>query len=97
MKNEINFVVKTPSTENGLYIVFKVQEFAGSIQSKELFFSGSKDRVVQVLCGLFMDLIEHQKDKKGSLIQFKSKVINNLPECFNRYDGVQEFIEFETI
>lgn len=95
MKNEINFVVKTPSSENGLYIVFKVQEVNGVIESKEVFFSGSKDRVIQVLCGLFADLIEHQKDKKGSLIQFKNKVIDSLPDCFRRHDGQQEFINFE--
>lgn len=95
MKNEINFVVKTPSTENGLYIVFKVQEVNGSIESKEVFFSGSKDRVVQVLCGLFADLVEQNKGDEGCLIQFKNEVIKSLPECFRRHDGQQEFINFE--
>lgn len=95
MKKSINFVVKTPSTENGLYIVFKVQEINGVIESKELFFSGSRDRVVRVLCGLFADLVESCKEEKGCLIQFTNKVIDSLPECFNRHDGVQEFINFE--
>lgn len=95
MKRKINFVVKTPSHENGLYIVFKVQEVNGVIESKELFFSGAKERVIKVLCGLFADLIESYKDEGGSLIQFKNEVINSLPECFKRHDGFQEFIEFE--
>lgn len=95
MKNKINFVVKTPSVENGLYIVFKVQEVNGVIESKEVFFSGAKDRVMQVLCGLFADLIEKQKGNEGRLIQFKSEVISSLPECFKRHDGHQEFMNFE--
>lgn len=95
MKKDINFVVKTPSVENGLYIVFKVQEINGVIESKEIFFSGSRDRVILVLCGIFADLVKSCEDEEGCLIQFKNKVINSLPECFNRHDGAQEFINFE--
>lgn len=95
MSKKINFVVKTPSTENGIYIVFKVQEINGVIESKEVFFSGSRDRVVQVLCGLFADLVESCKEKEGCLIQFKNNVLDLLPDCFKRHDGFQEFIKFE--
>lgn len=95
MKNRINFVVKAPSMENGLYLVFKVQEVNGVIESKELFFSGAKERVVKVLCGLFVDLMEGQGSEKGKLVQFKSNLIDKIPECFDRHDGNQEFINFE--
>lgn len=95
MSTKINYVVKTPSRENGIFTVFKVEEKNGQIKSKELFFTGSRDRVVRVLLGLIDDQLQRHGSISGRLINIKSELLQQIPECFDEKTGRQEFLNFD--
>lgn len=95
MSTKINYVVKTPSMEKGIFTVFKVKEENGKIESKELFFSGSRDRVIKVLSGLMNDQLQRQGSISGQFIHIKSELLQQIPECFDEKTGFQEFMNFD--
>ena len=95
MSVKINYVVKTPSVKDGIFMVFKVTESNGQIESKELFFSGSKDRVIKILSALLYDQLQQQGSILRQLIHIKSEVLQQLPDCFDEKNGRQEFINFD--
>ena len=94
MSIKINYVVKTPSVKDGLFTVFKVTESEGKIESKEVFFSGCRERVIKVLSGLIDDQLKLQGSISGQFIHIKSEVLQEIPECFDQKTGRQEFIHF---
>ena len=95
MSTKINYVVKTPSMEKGIFTVFKVEEKDGQIKSKELFFTGSRDRVIRVLSGLLDDQFQRQGSISGQFIHVKSELLQQIPECFDEKTGFQEFMNFD--
>lgn len=95
MSTKINYVVKTPSREKGIFTVFKVEEKNGKIESKELFFTGSRDRVIRVLSGLIDDQLKLHGSISGQFINIKSELLQQIPECFDEKTGHQEFINFD--
>ena len=95
MSTKINYVVKTPSMEKGIFTVFKVKEENGKIESKELFFSGSRDRVIKVLSGLMNDQLQRQGSISGQFIHIKSELLQQIPEGFDEKTGFQEFMNFD--
>lgn len=95
MSTKINYVVKTPSMKDGIFTVFKVEEKTGRIESKELFFTGSRDRVISVLAGLINDQFQRHGSVSGQFIHIKSDLLQKIPECFNEKTGRQEFMNFD--
>lgn len=95
MSTKINYVVKTPSREKGIFTVFKVEEKNGKIESKELFFTGSRDRVIRVLSGLLDDQLQRHGSISGQFINIKSELLQQIPECFDEKTGRQEFMNFD--
>lgn len=95
MSVKINYVVKTPSNKAGIFTVFKVEEENGKIESKEVFFTGSRDRVVRVLFGLLDDQLQRQGSISGQFIHVKSELLQAIPDCFDEKTGSQEFINFD--
>lgn len=97
MSAKINYVVKTPSNKSGIFTVFKVMESDGKIESKELFFTGSRDRVIAVLSGLLNDMVQRYGSISGQFINVKSELLQAIPDCFDEKTGRQEFIDFSRI
>lgn len=95
MSVKINYVVKTPSVKGGLFTVFKVVESNGKFESKELFFTGSRDRVVAVVSGLLNQQLELQGSITGQFIHVKSELLREIPECFDEKTGNQAFLCFD--
>lgn len=95
MSTKINYVVKTPSRETGIFTVFKVTELNGKIESKELFFTGSRDRVIRVLSGLIDDQLQRHGSISGQFIRIKSELLQQIPACFDEKTGSQEFMNFD--
>lgn len=95
MSVKINYVVKTPSREKGIFTVFKVTESDGQIESKELFFTGSRDRVIAVVSSLLNQQLELQGSILGQFIHVKSELLQEIPECFDEKTGRQEFLNFD--
>lgn len=95
MSTKVNYVVKAPSRETGIFTVFKVEEKNGQIESKELFFTGSRDRVVRVLSGLINDQLQQHDSISGQFIHIKSELLQQIPACFDEKTGHQEFINFD--
>lgn len=95
MSVKINYVVKTPSVRDGIFTVFKVTESNGQIESKEMFFTGSKDRVVKILSALLYEQLQLQGSILRQLIHIKSELLQQIPECFDEKTGRQEFLNFD--
>lgn len=95
MSTKINYVVKTPSRENGIFTVFRVEESNGKIESKELFFTGSRDRIVRVLSGLLDNQLQRHGSISGQFIHVKSELLQQIPECFDEKTGNQAFLCFD--
>lgn len=95
MSTKINYVVKTPSVEKGIFTVFKVKEENGKIESKELFFSGSRDRVIKVLSGLINNQLQRFDSVSGEFIHIKSELLQQIPACFDPKTGFQDFMNFD--
>ena len=94
MSTKINYVVKTPSNEHGIFSVFKVTESNGKIESKELFFTGCRERVIRVLLGLMNDQLQRHGSISGQFIHVKSELLQQIPKCFDEKTGRQEFMNF---
>lgn len=94
MSAKINYVVKTPSVKGGIFTVFRVVESDGQIEAKELFFTGSRDRVIAVLSGLIDKQLERHGSISGQFIHIKSELLQEIPECFDEKTGRQEFLNF---
>lgn len=95
MSVKINYVVKAPSKEKGIFTVFKVEESVGKIESKELFFTGSRDRVVAVLSSLMGQQLYSMGSIPGQLTHIKLELLQKIPECFDEKTGRQEFLNFD--
>lgn len=95
MSAKINYVVKTPSVKGGIFTVFKVVESNGKIESKELFFTGSRDRVIAVVSSLLNKQLELQGSILGQFIHVKSELLQEIPECFDEKTGNQAFLCFD--
>lgn len=95
MSVKINYVVKAPSKERGIFMVFKVTESNGKIESKELLFTGSRDRVVAVLSSLMGQQLYSLGSIPGQLTHIKLDLLQHIPECFDEKTGRQEFINFD--
>ena len=95
MSTKINYVIKTPSNQNGIFTVFKVSESNGKIESKELFFSGSRDRVIAVVSSLMNQQLQLQGSITGQFIHVKSELLQQIPECFDQKTEKQEFMNFD--
>lgn len=95
MSAKINYVVKTPSVKDGIFTVFKVVESNGKIESKELFFTGSRDRVIAVVSSLLNQQLELQGSITGQFIHVKSELLQEIPECFDEKTGNQAFLCFD--
>lgn len=95
MSAKINYVIKTPSVKGGLFTVFKVVESNGKIESKELFFTGSRDRVIAVVSSLMSQQLELQGSIVGQFIHVKSELLQEIPECFDEKTGNQAFLCFD--
>lgn len=95
MSVKINYVIKTPSVKGGLFTVFKVIESNGNFESKELFFTGSRDRVIAVVSSLLNQQLELQGSILRQFIHVKSELLQQIPECFDEKTGHQEFLNFD--
>lgn len=95
MSEKINYVVKTPSVKGGIFTVFKVVESNGKIESKELFFTGSKDRIIEIITTLLNQQLKIQGSITGQFIHVKSELLQEIPECFDEKTGNQAFLCFD--